>query len=125
MLRFLMCVAVLASVPMASAQALSDRDMRRCQAMAATMAPKQADIQKHQEKRASLLEIVEAKGEAWDNAEAMRLFSEDEAAAADAAKEAYEQSKFELHNVERALQAKVAQFNQDVASYNQTCATQD
>ena len=125
MLRFFICVAVLASVPVASAQALSERDIRRCNAMAATMAPKQAEITKLQEKRDALLATVEAEGELWDNAEAVRLFSAAQAEEADAAKAAYEQSKYDLHNAERALQAMVAQFNQDIASYNQTCATQN
>lgn len=123
MIRTILAALIVTAAPLASAQALSAKDMKRCQAMAATFAPKQAEIKKLTEKRDGLAEIVEAKGEVWDDAETLRLASAGHADTADAAKAEYTDAKTELQNTEIALQSLVKQFNLDVADFNQTCAT--
>ena len=107
----------------ATAQAMTAADVQRCKAMAATMAPKKTEIEALQTKRDELLAGVELKGDAWEEAEVHRLASTAHAATADEAKQAYLAAKKELMGKEQALQALARQFNQDIASYNQSCST--
>ncbi|MEL7541171.1 MAG: hypothetical protein AAGJ51_09740 [Pseudomonadota bacterium] len=97
-------------------------------ASALTCAEQAADLQKRQTKaqqiadaRIALVDEVEAAGDAWENAEAMRNFSKDQAAQADATKVAYDALKSDLFVKEQSLQAMVVSLNQDVAAYNKRC----
>lgn len=98
-------------------------------ASALTCAEQAADLQKQQAKaqeiadaRIALADEVEAAGDAWESAEAMRNFSQDQAAEADATKVAYDSLKADLMVKEQSLQTLVVSLNQDVAAYNQRCA---
>ena len=124
MMRSVVAAALLVAVTQtAVAQAMTAADVQRCKAMAATMAPKKAEIEALQVKRDKMAESVEAKGEAWEDAEIHRLASASHAEKADQNKSAYRAAKKELMGTEQALQALARQFNQDIASYNQSCAT--
>jgi len=107
----------------AVAEAMTAADVKRCNAMAATMAPKKAEIETIQMKRDDMAADVELKGEAWEDAEIHRLVSAAHAAKADETKAAYQAAKKELMGTDQALQALARQFNQDIISYNQSCAT--
>ena len=108
----------------AQADAMTAADVDRCKAMAATLAPKKAEIEKMTARRDELAELTETRGEAWENAEAMRNFSAQQAVEADESRKAYEESRRRLKQTEQALQAVARQFNQDVSAYNQSCSTE-
>ncbi|MEM7638777.1 MAG: hypothetical protein AAF269_06920 [Pseudomonadota bacterium] len=97
-------------------------------ASALTCAEQASDLQNRQIKaqeiadaRLALVDEVEAAGDAWENAEAMRNFSQDQAAEADATKVAYDTLKADLRSKEQSLQTLVVSLNKDVAAYNQRC----
>lgn len=106
----------------ATAQAMTAKDIKRCNAMAATLAPKKAELEALQTKRDALAEKAETTGEIWEEAEIHRNISADLAAKADAAKSAHDASKGEFMKVEMALQSNLKQFNIDVAGYNKSCS---
>lgn len=116
---FMLVVAAQAAV----ADAMTAADVKRCQAMAATMAPKKAEIESLQAKRDEMATDVERLGEAWEDVEIHRLVSAAHAAKADEAKVEYQSARKELLGTEQALQSLARQFNQDIVSYNQSCAT--
>lgn len=111
------------AVPTASA--LTPADLQRCQAMAATLTPKQAEIERVKAKRDEYAENVETLGEAWQEAEVHRLVSAGHAAKADEALMAYEEVERGLSKLERGLQGLVVQYNKDIYAYNKSCATED
>ena len=92
--------------------------------MSATFAPKQKDIAKLKEARDAQAELVETRGEAWDDVEVLRNASAEHAKTADAAKADYEAAKTDLVRMEQGLQAAVAALNADIDAYNRSCATQ-
>jgi hypothetical protein len=121
MIRMLIAsVAVLMALP-AAADSLSPKQFERCQAMKATLAPKQAEITEATAKRDALAEKAEALGEAYEDAQVMRLASASNAKAADAAKAEFDAARRTVAQAEFALQSNARQFNQDVADYNQSC----
>lgn len=75
------------------------------------------------ETREALVEKVEAAGDAWEAAEALRNFGKAQAAEADSTKMAYDMLKAELMRKEMVLQSAVGMLNGDVADYNAMCAT--
>jgi SMC interacting uncharacterized protein involved in chromosome segregation len=123
MIRPVVFAALLAGAALMPASALSQNDLERCQAMAATLAPKQAEITQLKEKRdTAAAKLAEMRAE-WEEAETMRNFDADAAQRADALDADYETLERTVANSERALQALVQQFNQDVAAYNSSCST--
>ena len=126
MIRLATASAILLLVSQtAVADALTASELQRCNAMAATLAPKKAEIESFQTKRDELATLVEVKGETWEEAEVHRLASEGHARKADIAQRDYHASKQDLAKSEQVLQSLVRQLNQDIASYNQACATDD
>ncbi|MCA8891396.1 MAG: hypothetical protein KDA56_06155 [Hyphomonas sp.] len=124
--RLLIAAILGLAAPVAAADAASSaRDLARCQAMSATFKPKQEEIVKLKEARDAQAEIVETKGEAWDDVEVMRNLSKTHAATADAAKADYETAKADLLRMELGLQEAVTALNADFDAYNQTCASAD
>ncbi|MFN3214410.1 MAG: hypothetical protein ACE37M_14995 [Henriciella sp.] len=113
-LSALMALTVFAA-PMASAQS--------CAKQAASLQEKQAEAQSLAEARLTLVDEVEAAGDAWENAEAMRNFGEAQAIEADTTKTAYDTLKADLFEKESSLQLLVANLNKDVQTYNQRCVT--
>lgn len=116
MISSLSALAAIVVLAMPQASALS------CSEQAADLQNRQAKAQKIAEARLVLVEEVEAAGDAWENAEAMRNFGEDQAVEADSTKVAYEGLKSDLFEKEVALQNLVVSLNQDVAAYNESCA---
>ena len=97
-------------------------------ALAQSCAQQAAQLQDHQteahqiaETRLSLVDDVEAAGDAWENAEAMRNFGSKEAEEANATKLEYETLKATLMQKEATLQALVVTLNDQVAAYNTKC----
>ena len=124
--RLLIAAILGLAAPVAAADAASSaRDLARCQAMSATFKPKQEEIVKLKDARDAQAEIVETKGEAWDDVEVMRNLSKAHAATADAAKADYETAKADLLRMELGLQEAVTALNADFDAYNQTCASAD
>ena len=119
--RPLLLVALMVAGPVAAAQANGASDMHACNALAATLAPKQADLAVLTALRDEAAETVETTGEAWDDIEIHRRASAGHAAAADTAKTAYDEAKKHLARHELALQASVRQYNDDVAAFNSRC----
>ncbi|GAB5456584.1 MAG: hypothetical protein Hens2KO_28130 [Henriciella sp.] len=116
MISSLSALAAIVVLAIPHASALS------CSEQAADLQTRQAKAQKIAEARLVLVEEVEAAGDAWENAEAMRNFGEDQAVEADSTKIAYEGLKSDLFEKEVSLQNLVVSLNQDVAAYNESCA---
>ncbi|MCA8901256.1 MAG: hypothetical protein KDA53_08390 [Hyphomonas sp.] len=123
--RILIAVIFALAAPVAAADAASARDIARCKAMSASFGPKQEEVAKLKEARDTQVETVEATGDAWENAEALRNFSTAHAADADAAKLAYTDAKAELSRLELGLQARVAELNADIDAFNQSCTAKN
>ncbi|MEM7329528.1 MAG: hypothetical protein AAF437_12365 [Pseudomonadota bacterium] len=104
---------VIATAPAASALT--------CAEQAADLQKQQVKAQKIADARLALVDQVEAAGDAWENAEAMRNFSKDQAAEADATKVAYDALKSDLMVKEQSLQSLVISLNQGVTAYNERC----
>lgn len=104
---------VLFAAPQASAQS--------CAQQAADLQNRQVEAQALADTRLTLVDQVEEAGDAWENAEAMRHFSSENANEADATKIKYETLKADLIDKEISLQALVAALNEDVAVYNAAC----
>ncbi len=98
-------------------------DARACAGMKATFAPKEAEISAMTQKRDATAEMLEAKGEMWDDAEVLRLFSGDHAKAATLAQTDYETLERDLVRAEMGLHAALRQYNLDVTQYNGLCTT--
>lgn len=116
MISSLSALAAIVVLAIPHASALS------CAEQAADLQTRQAKAQKIAEARLVLVEEVEAAGDAWENAEALRNFGEDQAVEADSTKVAYEGLKSDLFEKEVSLQNLVVSLNQDVAAYNESCA---
>lgn len=90
-----------------------------CSQQASALQKQQAKAQKLAEARLTLVDEVEAAGDTWQEAEAMRNYGQ--AASADEAKLTYETLKSDLMDKEASLQTLVASLNEDVAAYNAKC----
>lgn len=105
-----------------AAAALSTKDVQRCNAMAATLTPKKAEIQTLIAQRDAQAEQVEVLGDVWEESETMRNFKGDADVSADAHKADYDAAKAKLMHMDRALQVAAKQFNTDISDYNRSCA---
>ncbi|PKP83357.1 MAG: hypothetical protein CVT79_00690 [Alphaproteobacteria bacterium HGW-Alphaproteobacteria-18] len=121
-IRPLMLAVFIFGAHAATADANGASDMKACKAMAATLAPKQADITEMTTTRDAAAATLETTGDAWEDAETHRLVSASHAATADTAKAAYDDARQVLARRELALQASVRQYNDDVAAFNSRCA---
>ncbi len=101
------------AAPMAVAQS--------CSQQAAQLQERQGAAQEMADARLTLVDEVEAAGDAWENAEALRNFSDEQAAEADATKVAYETLKADLLDKESSLQGLVVSLNEEVIAYNTKC----
>lgn len=111
-LSALAAIAVIAT-PFANAQSCNQR--------AADLQERQVDAKSLADARLVLLEEVETAGDAWENAEALRNFGDEQAEQADSTKMEYETLKADLLQQELALQALLTSLNEDVAAYNSAC----
>lgn len=122
MMKLIASLAVTAALLAPSALAMSQDDVRRCNAMAASFKAKKAEYDAAQKVRDARATAAEAWGEDWENAEALRSFGEDHASKADAAKAAYDAAKSEFSKAEMAAQSIGRMLNDDIAAYNASCA---
>lgn len=106
-------VVFLATAPVASALT--------CSQQAAQLQERQVTAQEMADARLTLVDEVEAAGDAWENAEALRNFGAEQAAEADATKVAYDALKADLLEKESSLQGLVVSLNDEVAAYNRKC----
>lgn len=107
----------------APALAMTASEARQCNAMAESLAPKQAAIAERLATRDALAAQTEQLGEVFDLAQEQRNFSPEHAAVADEARAAWEASRNETLRIEGALQSDVRQLNTDVAQYNARCTS--
>ena len=110
-------VAATASMP---AQAAAS-----CYSQGKALKARQAEAVELKAELDELVISVEDAGDSWEDVEALRNFSIENAAAADAAKTRYDTLKEELHTLEADLQTKVSTLNEGVAAYNRSCATRN
>ena len=103
------------------AAALTESEVRQCNAMAATFAPKQAEFEAKTAERDALALQAEDAGEAWENAEALRAFGAEGAAEADAAKRVHEEAVAAFEAFQYAWQSMGQQLNTDIAAFNAKC----
>lgn len=122
MLRTLSIAAFILTLPAAAAQAGNAQDIRACEAMAATTGPREAEIAALTAERDEAAAGAGHAGDAWEDAEIHRLASPGHAAAADAARAAFDEARQRLSRREMALQAAIRQFNDDADMFNSRCA---
>lgn len=108
-----MSAVFILTAPVAQAQS--------CHQQAAQLQERQVAAQELADARVALVDEVEAAGDAWENAEAMRNFSAEQAAEADATKVTYETLKADLLEKEASLQTQVISLNDAVTAYNTKC----
>ncbi len=125
MIKAIITAASLAALVAPDALALTESEARRCQTLAAGFEKKRQDIEIAQAERDAAVVTAEDAGEAWENAEAERLFGEPQAAAADAAKAAYDDAKAAHQIAEARLFDLANAFQRDAAFFNQTCVADD
>ena len=118
---FVSALAISVCFSSPAAAALSTKDVRRCNAMAATLPPKKAEIQTLTAQRDAQAEKVEVLGDAWEESETMRNFKGDAGASAETLKTNYDTAKAKLMHMDRALQVTARQFNTDIPDYNRSC----
>ena len=92
-----------------------------CSQQATQLQERQVEAQALAEARLELVDKVEEAGDAWENAEALRHFSDENAEQADATKTEYESLKADLMQKEVSLQNLVGSLNQKVEAYNAAC----
>jgi hypothetical protein len=92
-----------------------------CADQSAELQEKQSEAQEIAAARLTLLEEVEAAGDAWEDLEVHRLVSDGHAQTADEAKAKYNALKASLLQKEADLQGLVVTLNDGVAAYNQKC----
>lgn len=115
MISSLSALAAMFVIAVPSASALS------CSQQAAQLQKQQTATQELAETRLTLVDEVEAAGDAWEDVEIHRLASAGHADTADQAKAEYETLKANLLEKEASLQSQVMSLNQDVAAYNAKC----
>lgn len=116
-------IAVLLASAASPAASLTQNEVKRCNAMAASFAAKKAEIISAKTALDKKVEQVEAAGERWEAAEEMRLMSPQSANEADSSKANWESLKSEAMREQMALQSRVQMLNKDMAAFNASCAT--
>ncbi len=112
-------------LPQAYGAALTDSEVRACNAMAASFGQRKVEFEALSSRRDALVISVEEAGDTWEAAEALRNFSADHAAHADGAKTAYDDLVAEFDSVEVAYRATGTQLNDDFSAYNAKCASEE
>ncbi len=125
MMKRIFFAALFTIVSVPAANALSVAQTERCQVLGQAFAIKKDNVRKATQERDRLATEAETKGEAWENAEAMRNFGAEQAASADAAKAAYEEARKKFNFAEMSLQSQARLLSQDAAVFNAACARSD
>jgi len=122
MKKNLLIIGLFAASALLPAHALSQEEVKRCNAMAASFAAKKAEIVEAKAVLDKKAEMVETLGEQWEEAETHKLASPAHAKAAADAKAEWEGLKGEVLKAQFALQSKVQMLNSDVTAFNASCA---
>lgn len=122
---FRLAFGVFIGIALATSAHANAQTVEACRAMAATIAPRQAEVDALVVLRDETAAWVEAQGDVWEDAETHRLISTRHAAAANAARASYDDARKALARQEMALQATVRSFNYDLERFNRICATED
>ena len=117
----LLALGFVLAIPAASA--LTQAQLRECQALSKSIGPATASLEEKNLERDALAEETEAAGEAWENAENIRTLSADKAAIADSLKATYEDFKDRLNTFEGELFDSSQKLNKDVFRFNTLCVT--
>ncbi|MEM9937713.1 MAG: hypothetical protein AAF768_02600 [Pseudomonadota bacterium] len=107
------------------ASALTEKQIRECQALGKSIQVRQGEVQTMTAKRDRALEVLELTGQQWDDVEIHRMISAGHAAEADKRKAAYEVEKTEFMKLDAALQSKNRMVNQSIVHYNARCVVED
>lgn len=118
----LIAFSLLVSAPVASA--LTQAQVRECQALAQSLGPDKAALEAKVAERDALAAEAEATGEAWENAEAVRNFDAENAAAADALRLSFHEKKTAFENAETDLFGLSHRLDKDTARFNSLCVTE-
>ena len=121
-LKSLMIIAMLSSIAV-PASALTQAEIKQCNAMAASFSAKKAELTKAKKALEEKAAATELAGEEWEAAEQEKLFSSEAAQKASDTKAHWTTLKSEFAKDQMALQSKLQMLNTDVAAYNQKCAT--
>lgn len=117
----LLALSFVLAVPAASA--LTQAQIRECQALSKSIGPTKAALEEQVSERDALAEDTEAAGEAWENAENVRTISSERAATADRLKAIYEDYKDRLNTFEADLFDDSQKLNKDLLRFNTLCVT--
>ncbi len=117
---FLTLAVVSLAAPQASA--LSQKDVRACNALAAKAKSLRGDVEALKSERDALADEAERAGERWEEAETHRNASARHGATADRAKAEWQAAKQATFDAETKLQARVAALNETGAKFNSRCA---
>ena len=120
-LKSLMIIAMFSSITL-PASALSQAEIKQCNAMAATFSVKKAELTKAKKALEAKAEATELAGEEWEAAEQEKLFSDEATQKASDTKARWTALKSEFARDQLALQSKLKMLNTDVAAYNLKCA---
>lgn len=96
-----------------------------CVQQAKSIRTAQQSVLELKAERDALVPKVEDAGDAWQNDQAMRNFSAEQARQADSSKAAYEDLKARLRGLEVDLQEKAERANARVSAYNTHCVPKD
>lgn len=123
-LSFLGALAVLASASVPAA-AMTEAQIRECQAMGASIKVRQGEVQTMSAQRERALEALEVVGQQWDDIEILRNASSAHATEADKRKADYDAQKIAFMKLDAALQSKNRMVTQSVVQYNKRCVVDE
>lgn len=112
-------VAAFALSPFAAA--MTPSDVRTCNSLASGFKAKTAAYETAQAERDEAAAEAELAGDAWEEAEDLRLFSDENAMEADTALAVYEAAKADFEMAEAAVQEQGMALNAEISRYNARC----
>jgi len=123
MMKYIASAVAIAAFCVPSASALSQADIKRCNAMSASFTAKKAEMKTAKEALDAKAAATEEAGERWEAAEQMKLMSPKGAMEATEAKAVWDELKKDVMREQMALQSQAQMLNRDVAAFNASCAT--
>lgn len=112
-------VAAFALSPVAAA--MTPSDVRTCNSLASGFKTKTAAYETAQAERDEAAAEAELAGDAWEEAEDLRLFSDENAIQADTALMTYNAAKADFEMAEAAVQEQGMALNFEISRYNARC----
>lgn len=118
----LLAIGFVLAIPAASA--LTQGEVRECQALSQSFGPAKAALTAKVTERDALAVEAEAAGETWENAENVRTLGAEAAAEADALRVRFDEKKAAFELVEAELFEASQKLNKDFARFNTLCVTE-